>query len=134
MTDNHSVTHDPQTSSSEIMIHGNVMPKHTSFKYLDSVDNKTRNCDKVVNYIIGVDLLKWRQISGVLCDKHMPPKLKIYTTVRWYDLHIAQKIGGHLSTAEMKIYRMSKFDQIKNQHIRRTLNIHVTVVDLVNNE
>ena len=75
---------DPRAPSPDITIKGNVMTKCTSFKYLGSVVNTNGTCDEDVNHRISVGWLKWKQNSGVLCDKRMPPKLKgkIYTTVQ----------------------------------------------------
>src|SRR6201989_873331 len=138
---------DPQAPSPDIMINGNVMPKCTSFKYLGSIINQTGSCDEDVNHRISVAWLKWRENSGVLCDKRMPPKLKgkIYTTVvrpaltygsKCWTMY--EKFGRDLTTAEMKMCRMSlgvtKLDHIKSQHIRGTLNIKESIVEKVKNE
>ena len=138
---------DPQAPSPDIMINGNVMPKCTSFKYLGSIINKTGSCDEDVNHRVSVAWLKWQQNSGVLCDKHMPPKLKgkIYTTVvrpaltygsKCWTMY--EKFGRDLTTAEMKMCRMSlgvtKLDHIKSKHIRGTLNIKEAIVDKIENE
>src|SRR5687768_7719096 len=137
---------DPQAPSPDIMINGNVMPKCTSFKYLGSIINKAGSCDEDVNHRISVAWLKWRESSGVLCDKRMPPKLKgkIYTTVVRPALIYGSKcwtmyenFGRGLTTVEMKMCRMSlgvtKLDRIIStyQHIRGTLNIKETIVDKV---
>src|ERR1700735_4369503 len=129
------------------MINGNVMPKCTSFKYFGSVVNKTGTCDEDVNHRISVGWLKWRQNSGVLCDKRMPPKLKgkIYTTVvrpaltygsKCWTMY--EKYGRALTTAEMKMRRMSlgvtKLDHIRSQHIRGTLHIKEAIVEKIKNE
>src|SRR5687768_1391985 len=49
-----------------------------------------------------------------------------------------EKFEKDLTTAEMKMYRMSlgvtKLDHIKSQHIRGTLNIKEAIVDKVKNE
>lgn len=138
---------DPQAPTPDIMINGKVMPKCKSFKYLGSIINQTGSCDEDVNHRISVAWLKWQQNSGVLCDKRMPPKLKgkIYTTVVRPALTYGskswtmyEKFGRDLTTAEMKMCRMSlgvtKLDHIKSQHIRGTLNIKETIVDKVKNE
>ena len=77
----------------------------------------------------------------------MPPKLKgkIYTTVvrpaltygsKCWTMY--EKFGRDLTTAEMKMCRMSlgvtKLDHIKSEHIRGTLHIKEAIVDKINNE
>jgi hypothetical protein len=37
---------------------------------------KDGDIDKDVSHRIKADWLKWRQVSGVLCDSRVPPKLK----------------------------------------------------------
>lgn len=138
---------DPQAPSPDIMINGKVMPKCTSFKYLGSVVNTNGTCDEDVNHRISVGWLKWKQNSGVLCDKRMPPKLKgkIYTTVVRPALTYGSKcwtmydkFGRDLTTAEMKMCRMSlgvtKLDHIRSEHIRGTLHIKEAIIDRVKNE
>ncbi|KAG4072377.1 hypothetical protein HA402_004309 [Bradysia odoriphaga] len=90
---------------------------------------------------------KWRENSGVFCDKRMPPKLKgkKYTTVvrpaltdgsKCWTMY--EKFGRDLTTAEMKMYRMSlgvtKLDHIKSEHVRGTLHIKEAIVAKVKNE
>ena len=123
------------------------MPKCNSFKYLGSIINRDGSCDEDVNHRIIVAWLKWRENSGILCDKRMSPKLegKIYTTVyngaltcgsKCWTMY--EKYGRDLTTAEMKMCRMSlgvtKLDCIKSQHIRGSLHIKEAIVDKVNNE
>jgi uncharacterized protein YllA (UPF0747 family) len=77
----------------------------------------------------------------------LPPKLKgkIYTTVvrpaltygsKYWTMY--EKYGRDLTTAEMKMCRMSlgvtKLDHIKSQHIRGSLHIKEAIVDKVKNE
>ena len=76
---------DPQTSD-DIELDGTKLPRTTEFKYLGdriSADGESLSAAKSR---IDAAWLKWRQCSGVLCDKKIPIKLKsrIYRTV--YDL------------------------------------------------
>lgn len=43
-----------------------------SFTYLSSVLNNVGKCDKTVNHRVQAGWLKWRSISGVLCEKGCP--------------------------------------------------------------
>jgi hypothetical protein len=44
--------------------------------YLGSMPQKDGNIDEDVRHRISVGWLKWRQTSGVLCDKRVSQKLK----------------------------------------------------------
>ncbi|XP_075217797.1 uncharacterized protein LOC142322607 [Lycorma delicatula] len=127
---------DAQAPSPDIMINGRVMPKCTSFKYFGSILNQRGGCEQDVNHRITVAWLKWQQISAVLCDKRMQPKLKgqMYTTVVRPALTYGAKcwtryeqFDRDLTTAEMKMCRMSlgvtKLDRIKSERIRGSLQI-----------
>ncbi|XP_075221337.1 uncharacterized protein LOC142324294 [Lycorma delicatula] len=103
---------DAQAPSPDIMINGRVMPKCTSFKYLGSILNQRGGCEQDVNYRITVAWLKRQQISAVLCDKRIPPKLKgrMYTAVVRPALTYGAKcwtryeqFDRDLTTAEMKM-------------------------------
>ena len=138
---------DPQAPTPDVMINGNVMPKCNSFKYLGSIINKSGSCDEDVNHRISVAWLKWRQNSGVLCDKRMPPKLKgkIYTTVVRPALMYGSKcwtmyekfgkdLLGRVRAIRHECLGVTKRDHIKSQHIRGTLHIKEPIVDKVKAE
>ena len=52
-----------------------VVQKDT-FRYLGSVLQKDGDIDEDVWHRISAGWLKWRQASGILCDKRVPQKLK----------------------------------------------------------
>jgi hypothetical protein len=60
-----------------------VVPKKDIFRYLGSMLQKDGDIDEDVSHRIKTDWLKWRQASGVLCDRRVPVKLKgkFYRTV-----------------------------------------------------
>jgi hypothetical protein len=56
-----------------------------TFRYLGSILQSEGDIDEDVSYRIRVGWVKWRQTSGVLCDKKIPNKLKdkfYMTTIR----------------------------------------------------
>ncbi|XP_015158730.1 uncharacterized protein [Solanum tuberosum] len=57
-----------------------IIPKKESFKYLGSVIQESGDIDDDVTHRIGAAWMKWRLASGVLCDKKIPPKLKVITS------------------------------------------------------
>ena len=62
---------------------GVELPKVETFKYLGSVLDKEGTSKQDVQHRIGVGWIKWRELSGVLCDANMPVKMKskVYRTV-----------------------------------------------------
>ena len=54
-----------------------------TFRYLSPMLQKDGNIDEDVRHRILAGWLKWRQTSGVLCDRRVPQKLKVkfYRTV-----------------------------------------------------
>ena len=47
-----------------------------TFRYLSSMLQKDGDIDEDVKHRILAGWLKWRQASGVLCDRRVPEKLK----------------------------------------------------------
>ena len=60
----------------DISLKGQVVPRKDIFRYLGSMLQRDRNIDENVSHRIKAGWMKWRQASGVLCDKRVPQKLK----------------------------------------------------------
>ena len=60
----------------DISLDGQVVVQKDTFRYLGSVLQKDGDTDEDVKYRISAGWLKWRQASGILCDKRVPQKLK----------------------------------------------------------
>ncbi|KAE8722892.1 Proton gradient regulation 7 isoform 2 [Hibiscus syriacus] len=60
----------------EVCIEGHVIPSKECFKYLGSMIHKDRGVDDDVTHRIKMGWLKWRAVTGILCDKNVPLKLK----------------------------------------------------------
>jgi hypothetical protein len=60
----------------EVSFDGKVVPKKETFRYLGSMLQKDGNIDEDVNHRIKAGWMKWRQASGILCDKRVQQKLK----------------------------------------------------------
>ncbi|XP_070023430.1 uncharacterized protein [Nicotiana sylvestris] len=60
-----------------------VISKRGSFKYLGSIIHGDEKIDEDVTYRIRVGWMKWRLASGVLCDKKVPPLLKVPGLIYW---------------------------------------------------
>jgi hypothetical protein len=59
----------------DVSLGGQVVPKDT-FHYLGSMLQRDGDIDEDVSHRIKARWMKWRQASGVLCDKRVPQKLE----------------------------------------------------------
>ena len=69
----------------DISLEGQAVPRKDTFQYLGSMLLREGDIDEDVNHRIKAGWMKWRQASGVLCDKMVPQKLKCKfyrTTIR----------------------------------------------------
>jgi hypothetical protein len=123
-------------SNSQIKMDDTILPQSTKFKYLGSFINEEGTCDDDVNYRVSIGWKKWKENSGIFCDRKMPNKLKgrYYTTVVRPSMTYGSqcwtmyaKYKNQMTAAEMKMCRMSlgvtKLDKIKSDQIRGTLHI-----------
>ena len=60
----------------EVSVDGQVVPQKDTFRYLGSMLQEDGGIDEDVNHRIKAGWMKWRQASGILCDKRVPQKLK----------------------------------------------------------
>jgi hypothetical protein len=67
----------------DVSLDGQVVSMNDTFRYLGSMLQSEGEIDEDVNHRIRAGWVKWRQTSGVLCDKKVPNKLKdkFYRTV-----------------------------------------------------
>ena len=109
------------------------MPRKDTFRYFGSVLQRDGDIDEDVSHRIG--WMKWRQASGVLCDKRVPQKLKgkfYRTTIRpamlygvecWPTKRHVQQI----SVAEIRMLRWicghTRRDRVRNDGIRDRLGV-----------
>ncbi|XP_070005767.1 uncharacterized protein [Nicotiana sylvestris] len=65
----------------DVRLGSQVIPKRDSFKYLGLMIQGDGEIDEDVTHRIEAGWIKWRLASGVLCDKKVPPILKVSTGV-----------------------------------------------------
>ena len=59
-----------------VSLDGKMVPQKDTFRYLGSMLQEYGGIDEDVNHRIKARWMKWRQASGILCDKRVPQKLK----------------------------------------------------------
>ena len=112
------------------------MPKKDTFRYLGSMLQRDGDIDADVSHRIKAGWIKWRQASGILCDKRVPQKLKgkfYRTAIRPAMLYEAEcwptKIqhAQQLSVAEMRMLRWicghTRMNRVRNNDIRDRLEV-----------
>jgi len=62
--------------SREVSMGGVVIPRVEKFQYLGSIIEERGDIDADINQRIRVAWQKWKNTSGVLCDKNIPLRLK----------------------------------------------------------
>jgi len=55
-----------------VRLDGQAIPMSSHFKYLGSIIQKDGKIDSNVNHRIQAGWLKWRSVTGVLCDGNIP--------------------------------------------------------------
>ena len=68
-----SPTNDTETT---VKIVDAELPTVTSFKYLGSIFTSEGGSQADVNNRIRIGWIKWKEVSGVMCDRKMPVELK----------------------------------------------------------
>ena len=123
-------------SDGTITIDGSDLPKSTKFKYLGATLSADGDSAVDARARTSAAWLKWRQVTGVLCDRRIPKKLKskIYKTVvrpvALYGCECWPVTSRHeqiMHTAEMKQLRWAlgktRLDRVRNTTIRQTLDV-----------
>uniref|UniRef100_A0A8I6Y751 Reverse transcriptase domain-containing protein n=1 Tax=Hordeum vulgare subsp. vulgare TaxID=112509 RepID=A0A8I6Y751_HORVV len=120
----------------EVSLGGQVVPERDTFRYLGSMLQKDGDIDEDVGHRIKAGWMKWRQASGVLCDKRVPQKLKgrfYRTAIRPAMLYGAdcwptkRRHIQQLGVAEMRMLRWicghTRKDRVRNDDIRERLGV-----------
>ena len=119
------------------------LPSVTTFKYLGTTIDQEGGCEKEVAKRIEKAWNRWRELTGVLCDKKIPTKLKVLlykTSVRPILMYgneiwpLTQKQEDRLSATEMRmlrhIHNIDWEDHITNEHIREMAKIEGIAVSM----
>ncbi|PVH36256.1 hypothetical protein PAHAL_6G032900 [Panicum hallii] len=119
-----------------VSLEGQVVAKKDTFRYLGSMLQKDGDIDEDVRHRISAGWLKWRQPSGVLCDKKVPQRLKgkfYRTAIRPAMLYgvecwpTKRRHVQQLSVAEMRMLRWfcghTRRDRVRNEEIRDRVGV-----------
>ena len=106
------------------------------FKYLGSTVQSDGGCKREVKKRTQAGWNSWRKVTGVMCDKRMPARLKgrVYTAVirpaMMYGLEtvpLTKRQEKEMEVAEMRMLRWSlgwtREDKIRNEKIRRMTQV-----------
>ena len=112
------------------------VPRVKQFKYLGSTVQESGDCEREVTKRVQAGWNGWRRVSGVICDKRLPAKVKgkVYSLVvrptMVYGLEtvgVTKKQVEEMKVAEMKMLRfamrVTRKDKIRNEHIRSTVKV-----------
>jgi hypothetical protein len=120
----------------DVSLDGRVVPMNDTFWYLELMLQSEGEINENVSHRIRAGCVKWRQASGVLCDKKVPNKLKD----KFYMMAIRPAMmygaecwvikGQHIqkmSVAEIRMLRWicghTRKDRIRNDDIRDKLGV-----------
>ena len=112
------------------------VPRVKEFKYLGSTVQESGGCKREVRKRVQAGWNGWRRVSGVICDKRLPARVKgkVYSSVvrpaMVYGrdtVAVTKKQVEEMEVAEMKMLRftmgVTRKDKIRNEHIRSTVKV-----------
>ncbi|VDP20896.1 unnamed protein product [Heligmosomoides polygyrus] len=126
------------TESSSIKVNGIELPRTSVFKYLGSAVTSDGKLMIEVNSIqrVSTACSKWRSLTGVLCDRKMPERLKskiyraVVRPVAMYGaecLTAIKEVEARLSDMETKMLRwtagVTRLDRIRNDATRQKFGV-----------
>ena len=123
-------------SSGTVKMQGEEVAKVEDFKYLGSTVQSNGECGREVKKRVQAGWNGWRRMSGVICDRRVPAKVKgkVYkVAVRpamLYGLEtlaLTKRQEAEMEVAELKMLRFSlgvtRMDKIRNEYIRGTAQV-----------
>ena len=106
------------------------------FKYLGSTVQESGGCEREVKKRVQAGWNGWRRVSGVICDKRLPARVKgkVYSSVvrpamvcGLETTAVTKKQVEEMEVAETKMLRFAmgvmRKDKIRNEYIRSTVKV-----------
>ena len=107
------------------------VPRVKEFKYLGSTVQESGSCERKVKKRVQAGWNGWRRVSGVICDRRLPAriKVKVYSSVvkpamvyKLETVAVTMKQVEEMEVTEMKMLRFAmgvmRKDKIRNEYIR----------------
>ena len=104
--------------------------------YLRSTVQESGDCEREVKKRVQAGWNEWRRVSGVICDRRLPAKVKgkVYSSVvrpaMVYGIEteaVTKKQMEEMEVAEIEMLRfamgVTRKDKIRNEHIRSTVKV-----------
>ena len=120
----------------EIQLGDDKLNTVTTFKYLGSIFDSNGGAERDINYRVKLAWMKWKKLTGVLCDKKVPIKLKdkVYKTVIKPTMAhgaecwaVRKKDENRFHVAEMRMLRWiwgkTRKDQVRNKTIQEDAKV-----------
>ena len=111
------------------------VPRVKEFNYLGSTVQESGSCEREVKKRVQAGWNGWRRVSGVICDRRLPARVKgkVYSAVvipaMAYGLEtvaVTKKQVEEMEVEEMKMLRfamgVTRKDKMRNEKIRSTVN------------
>ena len=112
------------------------VPRVKEFKYLGSTVQESGGCEREVKKRVQAGWNGWRRVSGVICDKRLPARVKgkVYSSVvrpamvyGFETVAVTKKQVEEMEIAEMKMLRfamgVTRKDKIRNKYIRSAVKV-----------
>ena len=112
------------------------VPRVKEFKYLGSTVQESGGCEREVKKRVQAGWNGWRRVSGVICDKRLPARVKgkvyssVVRTAMVYGLEtvaVTKKQVEEMEVAEIKMLKfaigVTRKDKIRNEHIRSIVKV-----------
>ena len=107
------------------------VPRVKEFKYLGSTVQESGGCEREVKKRVKAGWNKWRRVSGVVCDRRLPARVKgkVYSSVvrpaMVYGLETVAVTKKQVEEMKMLRFTMgvTRKDKSKSEHIRSTIKL-----------
>ena len=112
------------------------LPQVTEFKYLGSTLQSDGGMSKEINKRTHCGWNKWRKMSGILCDKRVPPHVKgkihkmIVQPAMLYGMETVPVTSSHMKKLEVTEMKMCRWacghtlrDHVRNDDIKERLKV-----------